>query len=176
MVAIPIIGSIIVGLMARYGSDKIRGHGIPEAIETILYGESRLSLKVALLKPLSSAISIGSGGPFGAEGPIIMTGGAIGSLFAQRFRLSAAERKTLLVAGAGAGMTAIFGTPLAAMLLALEVLLFEWKPRSFVPVVAAVLVAMACRPLLIGDGPTFPLAVQLPALDPALGLAAAPAP
>src|SRR3546814_16566594 len=120
MVAIPIIGSIIVGLMARYGSDKIRGHGIPEAIETILYGESRLSLKVALLKPLSSAISIGSGGPFGAEGPIIMTGGAIGSLFAQCFRLSAAERKTLLVAGASAGMTALFGTPLAALLLSSE--------------------------------------------------------
>ena len=113
VVAIPIIGSLIVGLMARFGSDKIRGHGIPEAIETILFGESRLSLKVALLKPLSSAISIGSGGPFGAEGPIIMTGGAIGSLFAQRFSLSAAERKTLLVAGAAAGMTAIFGTPLA---------------------------------------------------------------
>ena len=102
VVAIPIIGSLIVGLMARFGSDKIRGHGIPEAIETILFGESRLSLKVALLKPLSSAISIGSGGPFGAEGPIIMTGGAIGSLFAQRFSLSAAERKTLLVAGAAA--------------------------------------------------------------------------
>src|SRR3546814_661942 len=156
MVAIPIIGSIIVGLMARYGSDKIRGHGIPEAIETILYGESRLSLKVALLKPLSSAISIGSGGPFGAEGPIIMTGGAIGSLFAQCFRLSAAERKTLLVAGASAGMTAIFGTPLAAILLAIEVLLFEWKPRSFVPVVVGVLVSLAWRPLLIGEGPLFP--------------------
>src|SRR3546814_10730515 len=109
MVAIPIIGSIIVGLMARYGSDKIRGHGIPEAIVTILYGESRLSLKVALLKPLSSAISIGSGGPFGAEGPIIMTGGAIGSLFAHCFRLSADEPQTLLVAGASAGTPAIFG-------------------------------------------------------------------
>src|SRR3546814_11327393 len=102
MVAIPIIGSIIVGLMARYGSDKIRGHGIPEAIETILFGESRLSLKVAILKPISAAISIGSGGPFGAEGPVIMTGGAIGSLFAQCFHLSAAERKNLLVAGAAA--------------------------------------------------------------------------
>src|SRR3546814_8208956 len=101
----------------------MRGHGIPEAIEAILYGESRLSMKVAILKPISSAISIGSGGPFGAEGPIIMTGGAIGSLFAQRFHLSAAERKTLLVAGAAAGMTAIFNTPLAAALLAIEVLL-----------------------------------------------------
>ena len=111
LLLIPVFGGLIVGLMARFGSDKIRGHGIPEAIETILYGESRLSLKVALLKPLSSAVSIGSGGPFGAEGPIIMTGGAIGSLFAQLFRLSAAERKTLLVAGATAGMTGIFGTP-----------------------------------------------------------------
>src|SRR3546814_9646442 len=98
----------MIGVMARFGSDKIRGHGVPEAIEAILYGQSRLSPKVAVLKPISAAISIGSGGPFGAEGPIIMTGGAIGSLFAQRFRLSAAERKTLLVAGAGAGMTAIF--------------------------------------------------------------------
>ena len=163
VVAIPIIGSLIVGLMARFGSDKIRGHGIPEAIETILFGESRLSLKVALLKPLSSAISIGSGGPFGAEGPIIMTGGAIGSLFAQRFSLSAAERKTLLVAGAAAGMTAIFGTPLAAILLAIEVLLFEWKPRSFVPVVVATLVSYAWRPLLLGAGAMFPMTAALPA-------------
>lgn len=163
LVFIPVLGSLIIGFMARYGSEKIRGHGIPEAIETILYGESKLSLKVALLKPLSSAISIGSGGPFGAEGPIIMTGGAIGSLFAQRFNLSAAERKTLLVAGAAAGMTAIFGTPLAAVLLAIEVLLFEWKPRSFVPVVVAVLVSLAWRPVLIGVGPLFPFAGSLPA-------------
>src|SRR6476659_10050223 len=117
VLVVPVVGSLIVGLMARYGSDKIRGHGIPEAIEAILYGESKLSPRVAILKPLSSAISIGSGGPFGAEGPIIMTSGAIGSLFAQRFRLTAAERKTLLVAGAAAGMTAIFGTPVAAILL-----------------------------------------------------------
>ena len=162
VVVIPIVGSIIVGLMARFGSDKIRGHGIPEAIETILFGESRLSLKVALLKPLSSAVSIGSGGPFGAEGPIIMTGGAIGSLFAQCFHLSAAERKTLLVAGAAAGMTAIFGTPLAAVLLAVEVLLFEWKPRSFVPVVVAAVVSFAWRPLLIGSGPMFPTMATAP--------------
>jgi CIC family chloride channel protein len=111
-VAIPVIGCIIIGLMAPYGSEKIRGHGIPEAIEAILIGRSRIELKVALLKPLSSAISIGTGGPFGAEGPIIMTGGALGSLFAQLFQLSAAERKSLLVAGAAAGMTAVFGTPL----------------------------------------------------------------
>ncbi|UIJ46096.1 chloride channel protein [Sphingomonas cannabina] len=159
VVVIPVIGSLIIGLMARFGSEKIRGHGIPEAIEAILYGESRLSPKVALLKPLSSAVSIGSGGPFGAEGPIIMTGGAIGSLFAQRFRLSAAERKTLLVAGAAAGMTGIFATPVAAVLLAVEVLLFEWKPRSFVPVVVAVLAALAWRPLLLGVGPLFPFPI-----------------
>ena len=158
IVAIPVIGSLVIGLMARFGSEKIRGHGIPEAIEAILYGESRLSLKVAILKPLSSAISIGSGGPFGAEGPIIMTGGAIGSLFAQCFELSAAERKTLLVAGAAAGMTGIFGTPLAAILLAVEVLLFEWKPRSFVPVVVAVLVSLGLRPFLLGPGPLFAFA------------------
>lgn len=157
VVVVPVVGSIIVGLMARFGSEKIRGHGIPEAIEAILYGESRLSPKVAVLKPLSSAISIGSGGPFGAEGPIIMTGGAIGSLFAQLFHLSAAERKTLLVAGAASGMTAIFGTPVAAILLAIEVLLFEWKPRSFVPVVVGVLVAMLWRPALIDTGPLFPV-------------------
>jgi H+/Cl- antiporter ClcA len=162
VLAIPVIGSVIVGLMARFGSEKIRGHGIPEAIETILFGESRLSFKVALLKPLSSAISIGSGGPFGAEGPIIMTGGAIGSLFAQGFHLSAAERKTLLVAGAAAGMTTIFGTPLAAILLAVEVLLFEWKPRSFVPVAAAVMVSYAWRPLLIGAGPMFAMQAMAP--------------
>ena len=142
-IAVPVIGSLIVGLMARYGSEKIRGHGIPEAIEAILIGQSRIEPKVALLKPLSSAISIGTGGPFGAEGPIIMTGGALGSLFAQLFHLSSAERKTLLVAGAAAGMTAVFGTPIAAVLLAVELLLFEWKPRSFIPVAVAAIVA-AC--------------------------------
>ena len=173
VLAIPVIGGLIVGLMARFGSDKIRGHGIPEAIETILFGESKLSLKVALLKPLSSAVSIGSGGPFGAEGPIIMTGGAIGSLFAQLFALSAAERKTLLVAGATAGMTGIFGTPFAAIMLAVELLLFEWKPRSFVPVVTAVLVALAWRPLLVGSGPLFPFAAPTPAGIEPVGIAAA---
>lgn len=171
IVAIPVIGSLLIGVMARFGSEKIRGHGIPEAIEAILYGESRLSWKVALLKPLSSAISIGSGGPFGAEGPIIMTGGAIGSLFAQRFKLSAAERKTLLVAGAAAGMTGIFGTPLAAILLAVEVLLFEWKPRSFVPVVLAVVVALGLRPFLLGAGPLFPFAAGAAAGWQTTGLA-----
>ena len=170
---IPVVGGLIVGLMARFGSDKIRGHGIPEAIETILFGESRLSAKVALLKPLSSAVSIGSGGPFGAEGPIIMTGGAIGSLFAQLFNLSAAERKTLLVAGAAAGMTGIFGTPFAAIMLAIEVLLFEWKPRSFVPVVAAVLVSLAWRPQLIGSGPMFAFPAATPAGIGSIGISGA---
>jgi H+/Cl- antiporter ClcA len=157
-IAIPVIGSLIVGLMARYGSEKIRGHGIPEAIEAILIGRSRIQPKVALLKPLSSAISIGTGGPFGAEGPIIMTGGALGSLFAQLFHMSAAERKTLLVAGAAAGMTAVFGTPIAAVLLAVELLLFEWKPRSFIPVTVASIIAFVWRPFLIAAGPLFPYA------------------
>nr|WP_275477547.1 chloride channel protein [Aureimonas ureilytica] len=148
---VPGAGSLIIGLMARFGSDKIRGHGIPEAIEAILFGQSRMSPKVAVLKPLSSAVSIGSGGPFGAEGPIILTGGAIGSLFAQCFHLS----------GAAAGMTAIFGTPVAAMLLAVEVLLFEWKPRSFVPVSVAALTAIAWRPAWIGAGPMFVLTAPL---------------
>ncbi|HLI11394.1 MAG TPA: chloride channel protein [Alphaproteobacteria bacterium] len=163
-VAIPVIGSLIVGFMARYGSEKIRGHGIPEAIEAILIGGSRLEPKVAVLKPLSSAIAIGTGGPFGAEGPIIMTGGAFGSLFAQLFHLSAAERKTLLVAGAAAGMSATFNTPVAAVLLAVELLLFEWKPRSFLPVATASAVAAVFRPMLLGSGALFPLhtAVVLP--------------
>src|SRR6201992_114487 len=161
MVAAPAVGGLVIGLMARFGSEKIRGHGIPEAIEAILLGGSRMQPKVAVLKPLSSAISIGSGGPFGAEGPIIMTGGAPGSLFAQCFSLSAAERKTLLVAGAAAGMTAIFGTPIAAVLLAVELLLFEWKPRSLIPVIGACVVASALRPLLIGSGALFPFAGHL---------------
>ncbi|MGC1304622.1 MAG: chloride channel protein [Caulobacteraceae bacterium] len=171
MVMAPVLGGLVIGLLARFGSEKIRGHGIPEAIEAILIGGSRMSPKVAVLKPISSAISIGTGGPFGAEGPIIMTGGAIGSLFAQFFHLSAAERKTLLVAGAAAGMTAIFGTPVAAVLLAVELLLFEWRPRSFIPVAAGAIAAICWRPLLLGSGPLFPFAN-----DPALpwwGLAAA---
>ncbi|HUN72782.1 MAG TPA: chloride channel protein [Steroidobacteraceae bacterium] len=155
-ILIPVIGGLIVGLMARYGSQKIRGHGIPEALEAILIGQSRIEPKVAVLKPLSSAIAIGTGGPFGAEGPIIMTGGALGSLFAQFFHLSSAERKTLLVAGAAAGMTAIFGTPVAAVLLAIEVMLFEWKPRSFVPVAVSAVTALAWRPWLVGAWPLFP--------------------
>ena len=157
---IPVAGCLVIGLMARYGSEKIRGHGIPEAIEAILIGRSRIQGRVALLKPLSSAISIGTGGPFGAEGPIIMTGGALGSLFAQLFHLSNAERKTLLVAGAAAGMSATFGTPIAAILLAVELLLFEWKPRSFVPVAVASVVAATWRSWALGTAALFPLATS----------------
>ena len=145
VIAAPVAGALIIGLMARYGSEKIRGHGIPEALEAILLGGSLVEPKVAFLKPISSAISIGTGGPFGAEGPIIMTGGAFGSLIAQFFHLTAAERKTLLVAGAAAGMAAVFSTPIAAVLLAVELLLFEWRPRSFVPVAVASVVAALLR-------------------------------
>jgi chloride channel protein, CIC family len=155
--AVPVVGALIIGLMARYGSERIRGHGIPEALEAILTRGSRVEPRVALLKPLSSAISIGSGGPFGAEGPIIMTGGAFGSLIAQLFKLTSAERKTLLVAGAAAGMSATFASPVAAILLAVELLLFEWKPRSFVPVALASATAAAARQFVIGPGPLFPL-------------------
>jgi H+/Cl- antiporter ClcA len=156
-VAVPVAGALVIGLMARYGSDRIRGHGIPEALEAILTRGSRVEPKVAVLKPLSSAVSIGSGGPFGAEGPIIMTGGAFGSLIAQLFHLTAAERKTLLVAGAAAGMSATFNTPVAAILLAVELLLFEWKPRSFVPVALASATAAGARYFVIGSGPLFPV-------------------
>jgi CIC family chloride channel protein len=156
-VLVPIGGALIIGLMARYGSDRIRGHGIPEAIEAILINGSRVQPKVAILKPLSSAISIGSGGPFGAEGPIIMTGGAIGSMIAQLFHLTSAERKTLLVAGAAGGMSATFASPVAAVLLAVELLLFEWKPRSLIPVALASAVAAVVRRYIIGFGPLFPV-------------------
>jgi H+/Cl- antiporter ClcA/CBS domain-containing protein len=171
-ILIPVAGCLIVGLMARFGSEKIRGHGIPEAMEAILIGRSRIQPRVALLKPLSSAISIGTGGPFGAEGPIIMTGGAFGSLFAQLFNLSNAERKTLLVAGAAAGMSATFGTPVAAIMLAVELLLFEWKPRSFVPVAIASIVAAALRPYLMGGGVLFPMPESAAMAPIALVLAA----
>ena len=156
VILIPVVGGLMIGLMARYGSEKIRGHGIPEALEAILFGRSKMEPKIAVLKPLSSAISIGTGGPFGAEGPIIMTGGAIGSLFAQMFHLSTAERKSLLVAGAAGGMAAIFASPVAAVLLAVELLLFEWRPRSFVPVAVSAAVAYVLRLPLLGSGPIFP--------------------
>ncbi len=156
-VAIPVVGGLIIGLMARYGSERIRGHGIPEAIESILMNGSRVHPRLAILKPISAAISIGSGGPFGAEGPIIMTGGAFGSLIAQLFHLTSAERKTLLVAGAAAGMSATFAAPLSAILLAVELLLFEWKPRSAIPVALASVTAGAARRYILGLGPLFPV-------------------
>jgi CIC family chloride channel protein len=156
-VLVPVGGSLVIGLMARYGSEKIRGHGIPEAIESILIHGSKVAPRLAILKPISSAISIGSGGPFGAEGPIIMTGGAFGSMIAQFFRLTSVERKTLLVAGAAAGMSATFASPIAAVLLAVELLLFEWKPRSLVPVALASAAAGAARRYILGVGPLFPV-------------------
>src|SRR3954462_4302981 len=127
LLLIPILGALIVGLMARYGSAAIRGHGIPEVMERVLYGESRIPARVMVLKPISAAVAIGTGGPFGAEGPIIATGGAIGSLVGQILHASADERKTLLAAGAAAGMSATFGSPIAAVLLAVELLLFEYR-------------------------------------------------
>lgn len=151
----PVLGGLVIGLMARYGSEKIRGHGMPEAIEAILLGGSKVQPRVAVLKPASSAVAIGTGGPFGAEGPIIMTGGALGSLFAQFLHLTADERKTLLVAGSAAGMAATFNSPLAAIMLAAELLLFEWRPRSLVPVTAAVCVATIIRHPLLGSGAIF---------------------
>lgn len=184
MILVPVVGGIIVGIMARYGSDKIRGHGIPEAIEAILLNGARVEPKVAVLKPVSAAIAIGSGGPFGAEGPIIMTGGAFGSMLAQWIKLSDAERTTLLVAGAAAGMSATFAAPFAAVLLAVELMLFEWRPRSLVPVAFASVTAAVLRVIWLGPGPLFPLtgemipgsirfAVLAAALGGLVGLAAA---
>ena len=161
-VLVPVAGGLIVGLMARFGSERIRGHGIPEAMETILLRGSRMEPRLAVLKPISSAISIGTGGPFGAEGPIIVSGGAIGSIAGQLLHLTAAERRCLLVAGAAAGMTAVFGTPVAAVLLAVELLLFEWRPRSMIPVALAACAAEAAREALVHGGllraaPLFPM-------------------
>src|SRR5213080_4064428 len=154
-ILVPVVGALVIGVMARYGSERIRGHGIPEAIESILIGGSRIQPRVAVLKPLSAAISIGSGGPFGAEGLIIMTGGAFGSMLAQFFKLTSAERKTLLVAGAAAGMAATFDAPVASVMLAVELLLFEWKPRSVIPVALASVTAAAVSRHIIGFGPIF---------------------
>ena len=161
-VLIPMVGGLIVGFMARYGSERIRGHGIPEAMETILVGGSKVEPKLTILKPIASAISIGTGGPFGAEGPIILTGGAVGSVLAQFLNLTAIERRSLLVAGAVAGMSAVFGTPIAAVILGVELLLFEWKPRSFIPAAIASIVADAVRHLFVQQGwmrpePLFPV-------------------
>jgi H+/Cl- antiporter ClcA len=168
VILVPVLGGLVIGLIARYGTEQVRGHGIPEAIEAILFKNSAMSPKVALLKPIASGIAIGSGGPFGAEGPIIMTGGAVGSLVAQHFRLTGAERKTLLVAGAVSGMTAVFGTPVAALLMAVELLLFELRPRSLLPVALACAVAGFLRPLVMGGGPLFPLQTA-PVAPAALG-------
>jgi chloride channel protein, CIC family len=164
IVGAPVLGGLAVGLMARYGSEAIRGHGMPEAIEAILRNGSKIRPRIALLKPISAAIAIGTGGPFGAEGPIIMTGGAFGSLLAQTLSLTADERKTLLVSGAAAGMAATFNAPLASVLLAVELLLFEFRPRSFVPVSLAVVVATALRWRLLGPAPIFPTQHALPPL------------
>ncbi|TSE01253.1 chloride channel protein [Skermania sp. ID1734] len=169
----PVVGGLIVGVMARYGSEKIRGHGMPEAIESILLGGSTVQPRVAALKPIASAVAIGTGGPFGAEGPIIMTGGALGSLLAQFLRLTADERKTLLVSGAAAGMAATFNTPFAAILLAVELLLFEWRPRSYVPVAAAVTVATLIRHPILGTGALFPSTGALHITAVTCGLAVA---
>lgn len=165
-VLVPIAGGIIVGVMARYGSEKIRGHGIPEALESILVNGAKISPRVALFKPLGSAVAIGTGGPFGAEGPIIMTAGSVGSIFAQYFHLSDAERSTLLVAGAAAGMAGVFSTPLAATLLAVELLLFEWRPRSFVPVGVAAATAGVLRHFFIGQDPLFPMTLLAGRVEP----------
>jgi H+/Cl- antiporter ClcA len=151
-ILVPVAGGLIVGLMARVGSERIRGHGIPEAMETILLRGSRMEPRLAVLKPISSAVSIGTGGPFGAEGPIIVSGGAVGSIVGQLLHLTAAERRTLLVAGAAGGMTAVFATPVAAVLLAVELLLFEWRPRSMIPVALAACAAEAIREVLAHHG------------------------
>ena len=155
VIPIPVIGGIIVGFMAKYGSSKIKGHGIPEAMEAVMVSRSRIAPRVAILKPISAAIAIGTGGPFGAEGPIIQTGGAVGSLVGQLFHTTASERKVLLACGAAAGMSATFNTPIAGVILAIELLLFEFKARSFIPLVVASTLATAVHMQLLGAGPMF---------------------
>ena len=155
MILIPVVGGVLIGLMAKFGSEKIRGHGIPEAMEAVLTSRSRIEAKVAFLKPLSAAIGIGSGGPFGAEGPIIQTGGAFGSLIGQFISTTAAERKVMLACGGGAGLAATFNAPITGVLLALELLLFEFRTRSFIPVVISCTMAVAIRRLLFGGGAMF---------------------
>ncbi len=155
VIPIPVIGGIIVGIMAKYGSSKIKGHGIPEAMEAVLFNRSRIQPRVAILKPISAAIAIGTGGPFGAEGPIIQTGGAMGSLVGQLFHTTASERKVLLACGAAAGMSATFNTPIAGVILAIELLLFEFKARSFIPLVVASTLATTVHMQLLGAGPMF---------------------
>ncbi len=155
VIVVPVIGGLIVGVMAKYGTSKIKGHGIPEAMEAVLFNRSRIAPRVAILKPISAAIAIGTGGPFGAEGPIIQTGGAIGSLVGQAFHTTAVERKVLLACGAAAGMSATFNTPIAGVILAIELLLFEFKSRSFIPLVIASTLATAVHMQLLGVGPMF---------------------
>jgi H+/Cl- antiporter ClcA/CBS domain-containing protein len=154
---IPVLGGLIVGLIARFGSPRVRGHGMPEAVEVIVFGRGRVQPRLAILKPVATAIAIGSGGPFGAEGPVIMTGGALGSLLGQLLPMTDSERTTLMVAGAAAGMAATFSCPMSAILLAVELLLFEWRPRSLVPVAMAAVTGGAVRHLLLGPGPIFPM-------------------
>lgn len=166
-IGIPVMGGLIVGLMARYGSKSIRGHGIPEAMEQILLNKSIIPARITLLKPVSAAIAIGTGGPFGAEGPIIATGGALGSLLGQIISTTSTERKTLLAAGAASGMTATFGSPFSAVLLAIELLLFEFKPRSIIPVSVATSTAAAFRLILNGAAPVF----LMPEIPPIAGVA-----
>ena len=170
---VPVAGGLIVGLMARYGSKAIRGHGIPEAMEQVLLNESRIPARITLLKPLSAAVSIGTGGPFGAEGPIIATGGALGSLIGQLVNITASERKTLLAAGAAAGMAATFGSPVSAVLLAVELLLFEFRPRSLVPVALASVTATAVRMLYVGTEPVFAMPLLARPTGEALAIYAA---
>ncbi len=155
VLVIPVIGALGVGVMARYGSSAIRGHGIPEVMEKVLHGESRIPMRVMFFKPLSAALAIGTGGPFGAEGPIIATGGALGSIVGQYVHVSSDERKTLLAAGAAAGMAATFGSPVSAVLLAVELLLFEYRPRSLIPVSLAAAVAAGVRIVFEGTGAVF---------------------
>ncbi|MES2305432.1 MAG: chloride channel protein [Gemmatimonadota bacterium] len=157
VILVPIAGALIIGMMARWGSEAIRGHGIPEVMDRILHAESRIPAKLTILKPLSAAVAIGTGGPFGSEGPIIATGGALGSLLGQVTHVTADERKTLLAAGAAAGMAATFGAPVAAVLLAIELLLFEFRARSIVPVALAACAATSIRLLLLGSAPIFPM-------------------
>ena len=182
VIVVPVLGGLVVGLMARFGSNAIRGHGIPEAMEQVLLNRSRIPPRITFLKPLSAAVAIGTGGPFGAEGPIIATGGALGSLLGQLLHITAHERKTLLAAGAAGGMAATFGSPVSAVLLAIELLLFEYKPRSLVPVALASVTATGVRAAFTGIGPVFampPLAapsgealVAYTALGLVIGLAA----
>jgi chloride channel protein, CIC family len=170
VIAIPMLGGVIVGFMARFGSKAIRGHGIPEAMEQILTNQSRIKPIITFLKPISSAISIGTGGPFGAEGPIIATGGALGSTIGQFLRISPDERKILLTAGATAGMSAIFGTPVAAIFLAIELLLFEFSPRSIIPIALACITGAAMHKLLFGNDPVFLMPVEAAPSNPALAI------